>query len=51
MYAQPGSVGRAGSFSINGFGEASQAYFGKDMRQLSLSEAALLAGLIQSPSG
>jgi penicillin-binding protein 1B len=50
MYANQVPLGERGSFSINGFGEASQAYFGKDMRQLSLSEAALLAGLIQSPS-
>jgi penicillin-binding protein 1B len=50
MYANQVPMGQRGSFSINGFGEASQAYFGKDMRQLSLSESALLAGLIQSPS-
>jgi len=43
MYANQVPLGERGSFSINGFGEASQAYFGKDMRQLSLSEAALLA--------
>jgi penicillin-binding protein 1B len=43
-------LGQRGSFSINGFGEASQAYFGKDVRQLTLPESALLAGLIQSPS-
>ena len=34
-------------FAIRGFGEASQAYFGKDIRQLTLAEAATLAGLIQ----
>ena len=50
MYANQVPMGQLGSFAINGFGEASQAYFGKDMRQLSLSESALLAGLIQSPS-
>jgi penicillin-binding protein 1B len=50
MYANEIPLGELGSFAINGFGEASQAYFGKDMRQLSLSESALLAGLIQSPS-
>ncbi|HUV69174.1 MAG TPA: PBP1A family penicillin-binding protein [Terracidiphilus sp.] len=49
-YANEVPLGQRGSFSIEGFGEASQAYFGKDMRQLSLSECALLAGLIQSPS-
>jgi len=50
MYANQVPLGELGSFAINGFGEASEAYFGKDMRQLSLSESALLAGLIQSPS-
>jgi penicillin-binding protein 1B len=50
MYANQVPMGQRGSFSINGFGEASEAYFGKDMRQLSLSESALLAGVIQSPS-
>jgi membrane peptidoglycan carboxypeptidase len=35
---------------VHGFGEAAQAYFGKDLRQLTLPEAALLAGLPQSPS-
>ena len=42
--------GNRSSFAINGFGEAAQAYFGKDVRQLNLQECALLAGLIQSPS-
>ena len=50
MYANEIPLGQIGSFSIDGFGEASQAYFGKDVRQLSLSECALLAGLIQSPN-
>jgi penicillin-binding protein 1B len=50
MYANQINLGQRGSFSIDGFGEASQAYFGKDARQLSLSECALLAGIIQSPN-
>jgi penicillin-binding protein 1B len=50
MYANQVPLGQRGSFSINGFGEAAQAYFGKDVRQLTLPESALLAGLIQSPS-
>ena len=49
-YANQVDLGRRGSFAIRGFGEASQAYFGKDIRQLSLDEAATLAGLIQWPS-
>ncbi|MBB6145373.1 penicillin-binding protein 1B [Silvibacterium bohemicum] len=50
IYANQVPLGQRGSFSINGFGEAAQAYFGKDVRQLNLPECALLAGLIQSPS-
>jgi penicillin-binding protein 1B len=50
MYANQINLGQRGSFSIDGFGEAAQAYFGKDVRQLTLSECALLAGTIQSPN-
>ncbi|MGI9071057.1 MAG: transglycosylase domain-containing protein [Bryobacteraceae bacterium] len=49
-YANQVDLGRRGSFAIRGFGEAAQAYFGKDIRQLTLPEAATLAGLIQEPS-
>jgi penicillin-binding protein 1B len=49
-YANQVPLGQRGSFSINGFGEGSQAYFGKDVRQLSLAECAFLAGIIQRPS-
>ncbi len=50
MYANQINLGQRGSFSINGFGEASQAYFGKNVRQLDLAECALLAGMIQRPN-
>ncbi len=50
MYANQINLGQRGSFSIDGFGEAAQAYFGKDIRQLDLSECALLAGIIQRPN-
>ncbi len=50
LYANQIPLGQAGSFSINGFGEAAQAYFGKDVSKLNLPECALLAGMIQSPS-
>jgi penicillin-binding protein 1B len=50
MYANEINLGQRGSFSIDGFGEAAQAYFGKDVRQLDLAECALLAGIIQSPN-
>jgi penicillin-binding protein 1B len=50
MYANQIPLGQHGSFSIDGFGEASQVYFGKDVRQLDLAECAFLAGIIQRPS-
>jgi penicillin-binding protein 1B len=50
MYANQINLGQQGSFAINGFGEASQAYFGKDVKQLNLAESALLAGIIQRPN-
>ncbi len=49
-YANQVYMGRRGTFSINGFGEASRAYFAKDISQLTVSEAALLAGMVQRPS-
>ncbi|MGA3133561.1 MAG: transglycosylase domain-containing protein [Terracidiphilus sp.] len=50
MYANEIPLGQLGSFSVDGFGEAAQDYFGKDVNHLDLAECALLAGLIQSPS-
>ena len=43
-------LGGRSTFAIHGFGEASRAYFSKDVQQLNLTEAATLAGLIQRPS-
>jgi penicillin-binding protein 1B len=50
LYANQVDMGQRGSFTITGFGEAAQAYFGKDLKDLTLPEAALLAGLVQRPS-
>ncbi len=50
MYANQVPLGQRGSFAINGFGEAAQAFFGKDLSQLDIAECALIAGTIQSPS-
>jgi penicillin-binding protein 1B len=50
MYANEVYLGQRGSFTINGFGEASHAYFNKDVKNLTLPEAALLAGMIQRPN-
>ena len=38
LYANEVYLGNRGSFSIRGFGEAAEAYFGKDVRELTLGE-------------
>jgi penicillin-binding protein 1B len=50
LYANEIYLGNRGSFAIHGFGEASLAYFNKDIRELSLPEAAFLAGIIHAPN-
>jgi penicillin-binding protein 1B len=50
MYANEVYLGHRDSFAIHGFAEASKAYFGKDMQDLTLSEAATLAGIIPAPN-
>jgi penicillin-binding protein 1B len=50
MYANQINLGQRGSYAINGFGEAAQVFFGKNLSQLDTAECALLAGTIQSPS-
>jgi len=50
LYANQVDMGQRGSFTITGFGEAAQAYFSKDLKDITLPEAALLAALIQRPS-
>jgi membrane peptidoglycan carboxypeptidase len=42
-------LGNRGSFAIHGVAEAARLYFGKDVTNLSLGEAATIAGIIQSP--
>jgi penicillin-binding protein 1B len=49
-YANQVYLGWRGSFEIHGFGEAAEAFFGKDLSQINLPEAATLAGMIQRPS-
>jgi penicillin-binding protein 1B len=50
MYANQINLGQQGSFSINGFGEAAQAYFGKDVKPARPAQCAMLAGIIQRPN-
>ena len=50
LYANEIYLGNRGSFAIHGFGEASLAYFNKDLREVNLQEAAFLAGIIHAPN-
>ncbi len=49
-YSNQVDLGQSKSFAIHGFGEAAQVYFGRDIRDLRVEEAALLAALIQRPN-
>ena len=50
MYLNDVPLGQRGSFAIFGVAEASRLFFGKDVSNLSVAEAATIAGVIQSPS-
>src|SRR6185369_2519263 len=50
LYANQIYLGQQQGVSIYGVGEASSVYFGKDVSQLSLGEAAFMAGIIRSPN-
>ncbi|HEV2801941.1 MAG TPA: PBP1A family penicillin-binding protein [Pyrinomonadaceae bacterium] len=50
LYCNEAYLGQHGGFSINGFGQASQVYFNKDVTGLTLPEAAFLAAIIRSPN-
>ena len=50
LYANEIYLGNRGSFAIHGFAEGSLAYYNKDIRVLSLNEAAFLAGIIRAPN-
>ena len=43
-------LGQHETFAIHGFGQAARVYFSKDIEQLTLPEAAMLAGIVQRPS-
>lgn len=50
LYANNIYLGQQSGVSIYGVGEASNAYFGKDVSQLDVPEAAFIAGIIRSPN-
>lgn len=49
LYLNDVWLGQRGSFAIHGVPEASRLFFAKDISNVSLSEAATIAGVIQSP--
>ena len=50
LYLNDVYLGQRGSFAIHGVAEAARLFFGKDVANLSLGEAALIAGVIRSPA-
>ena len=50
LYLNDMPLGQRGSFAIVGVAEAARLFFGKDVRNVSLPEAATMAGVLQSPS-
>jgi penicillin-binding protein 1B len=50
LYLNDVYLGQRGSFAIHGVAEAARLFFGKDVSNLGLAEAALIAGVIQSPA-
>ena len=50
LYSNEVYLGQRGSFSIVGFGEAADAYFDRSVKDLTLGEAATLAGIISAPN-
>jgi penicillin-binding protein 1B len=50
LYLNDVYLGQRGSFAIHGVAEAARIFFGKDVANISVAEAALIAGTIQSPA-
>jgi penicillin-binding protein 1B len=49
LYLNDVYLGQRGSYAIHGVAEASRVFFGRDVTNLSLAEAATIAGVIQAP--
>lgn len=50
LYANEIYLGQRGSIGVRGVEQAAHVYFGKELKDLTLPEAATIAGMIQSPS-
>jgi penicillin-binding protein 1B len=49
LYCNEVYLGQRGAVAVRGVEEAAQIYFGKELKDLSLGEAATIAGMIQGP--
>jgi penicillin-binding protein 1B len=49
LYLNDVWLGQRGSFAVHGVPEAARLFFGKDVSNVSLTEAATIAGVIQAP--
>jgi penicillin-binding protein 1B len=50
LYCNEIYLGQRGVIAVRGVDQAARVYFGKELKDLSLAEAATIAGLIQSPA-
>ena len=49
LYCNEVYLGQRGAVAVRGVEEAARVYFGKELKDLSLAEAATIAGMIQGP--
>jgi penicillin-binding protein 1B len=50
LYCNEVYLGQRGATAVRGVAQAARVYFGKDLKDLTLAEAATIAGMIQSPA-
>src|ERR1041385_276986 len=50
LYCNEVFLGQRGAIAVRGVGQAARVYFGKELQDLTVGEAATLAGMIQSPT-
>ena len=50
LYSNEIYLGQRGAVAVRGIKEAAEVFYGKELRDITLSEAATLAGMIQSPA-
>ncbi len=50
LYMNEVFLGQEGNVAVHGFGEAARTFFGKDVKDITLAEAATLAGINKAPT-